>query len=435
MSSGLDLFNTDAESQLLAGLLRAPEAYWDINDTGLTASDFMGAENKRVMKAIEAVAAGKKAPEPALVLEEVRANGRDSTVEFLTSLQKLPCSIPQAKEFAQTVKGLSASRQLVTAGANIIELAQEHRSDASTALAEAESELRKVRLTVPGDGVSAHPADIIRELRHTDPGDMLRMDFAPTLSEKTEGLQRGHLWVIGGFSSTGKSAVAVNMTVDVLRTPGQWVSIISTEMTRSQYMLRMLSHITRIPQKTLRQNVTLPFMDTDALKSAESFLARAPLRIFDTKYKLADIRSTLIRQAETDGLRVAFVDYLQQVRAPGESEYSQMTTAINELQELAKHLGITIITFSQLSNSMARDLNDPNTGKEFYAFKGSGAIKDAADVAVILKRDRHASPGTLDWQVQKVRHGEAPFTIETRMELATGRIDEVGLYDEFEDGD
>ena len=435
MSSGLDLFNTEAESQLLAAILRAPDAYFDVNSVGLTASDFMKPENRRVMKAIETVAGEKKVPELALVLEEVRANGRDSTIEYLSGLQKVPCSIPQAKEFASTVKGLAASRGLVSAGARIIELAEEHRSDASTALAEAESELRKVRATVPGDSVSAHPADILRELRSIDAGDRLRLDFAPTLSEKTEGLQRGHLWVIGGFSSTGKSAVAVNMTIDALRTPNQWVAIISTEMTRSQYMLRMLSRLTRIPQRTLRDKVVLPFMDTEGLKEAEQFLARAPLRIYDTKYKLADIRSTLVRQAETEGLRVAFIDYLQQVRAPGESEYSQMTTAINELQELAKQLGITIITFSQLSNSMARDLNDPNTGNEFYAFKGSGAIKDAADVAIILKRDRHASPGTLDWHVQKVRHGEAPFTIESRMELPTGYIEELGLSDEYGDED
>lgn len=433
MSSGLDLFNTEAESKLLAGLLRNPEAYWDVNDVGLTGSDFMGPENKRVMKAIEAVVAEKKVPELPLVLEQVRLSGRDSTVEYLSGLQRVPCSIPQAKEFVGTVKGLSASRQLVTAGTRIIELAQENRSDAATALADAETELRKVRATIPSDGVSAHPADIIKEMKNLDSSDHIPLDFAPTLSEKTEGLHRGHLWVIGGFSSTGKSAVAVNMTVDVLRTPGQWVSIISTEMTRAQYMLRMLSLITRVPQKVIRQRVTLPFMDQDQMREAERFLERAPIRIYDTKYKLSDIRATLIRQAETDGLRVAFVDYLQQVRAPGESEYSQMTTAINELQELAKYLGITIITFSQLSNSMARDLNDPNASKEMYAFKGSGAIKDAADVAVILKRDRHTSPGTLDWQVQKVRHGEAPFTIETRMDLPTGRIDEIGLYDEFGD--
>lgn len=427
MTNALDLFNTEAESLLLAGLLRNPDAYWDVNNVHLTASDFMGKENQRVMRAIEAVVAAKKAPEMPLVLEEVRANGKDSTVEYLSGLQKHPCSVPQAKEFAQTVKGLSASRGLVTAGARIIELAQEHRSDAASAISEAESELRKVRSVVPNDAVSPHPADIFREMRDLDAGDMLPLYFAPTLTEKTEGLHRGHLWVIGGFSSTGKSAVCVNMAIDVLRQPGQWVGVISTEMTRAQYLLRMLSLITDVPQKHIRQRVQLPFMDAEAMREAEKFLSRAPLRIYDNKYKLADIRSTLIRMAETDGLRVVFIDYLQQVRAPGESEYTQMTNAINELQELAKQLGITIIVFSQLSNSMARDLNDPNASKEFYAFKGSGAIKDAADVAVILKRDKHTSPGTLDWQVQKVRHGEAPFTIETRMHLLTGRIEELGL--------
>ena len=435
MGGNLDLFNQEAEASLLAAILRNPESYWDLNTVGLTASDFMGPENRRVMKAIEVVTGDKKVPELPLVLEAVRQTGRETTPEYLERLSAIPASVPQAKEFARTVKGLAASRALVTAGARIIEVAQSNRADAETAIAEAESELRKVRNVVPSGGVSPHPADIFREMRDEDPGDMLPMYFAPTLTEKTEGLHRGHLWVVGGFSSTGKSAVAVNMAVDVLRQPGQWVAVISTEMTRTQYMLRMLSLITGVPQKHIRQRVSLPFHDVDAMREAEKFLSRAPLRVYDDKYRLSDIASTLTRMSETDGLRVAFVDYLQQVRAPGESEYSQMTNAINEMQELAKRLGITLVVFSQLSNSMARDLNDPNASKEFYAFKGSGAIKDAADVAVILKRDKHTSPGTLDWQVQKVRHGEAPFTIETRMDLPTGKIVEIGEaeYDEYEE--
>ena len=52
------------------------------------------------------------------------------------------------------------------------------------------------------------------------------------------------MFPLSDATTAGKSAVAVNMTLDVLREPNQWVGIISTEMTRAQYVTRMLSAMT-----------------------------------------------------------------------------------------------------------------------------------------------------------------------------------------------
>jgi replicative DNA helicase len=140
--STIDLSNSEAEAQLVAAFIKNPEAYWDLNDTGITSKDFLGNENRRVMKAIEAVVAGKKTPDLPNVIEALKAADNESSIAYATRLLSIPVSIAQAKEYSQTVKGLSVARDLAKAGSEIVSIATEERSDAQSALCMAESVLR-----------------------------------------------------------------------------------------------------------------------------------------------------------------------------------------------------------------------------------------------------------------------------------------------------
>jgi replicative DNA helicase len=91
---------------------------------------------------------------------------------------------------------------------------------------------------------------------------------------------------------------------------------------------------------------------------------------------------------------------------------------------------------SQLSNAMAQQ-DDAEKGKgDYYAFKGSGAIKDAADVAIMLRRNRRSQSPTLEMDIKKHRHG-ALAIIECRIDLSTGKIleeiSDPGYDDDDED--
>lgn len=418
--STIDLSNSEAEAQLVAAFIKTPDGYWDLNDTGVTAKDFLGNENRRVMKAIEAVVAAKKTPELPNVIEALKAADNESSIAYATRLLSIPVSVAQAKEYASVVKGLSVARDLAKAGSEIVTIATENRSDAPTAIAKAESVLRKVRANVPQSERSPDPTDILHRLRTQDSTALADIQFSPSLQEMSGGLQAGHLWVIGGFSSTGKSAVACNLMRDVMGERDRWSMLVSTEMTAEKYMLRMLSLLSGVPQTILRSGITTPNTDTEALKKAEQRLARANLRIYDTLYRTSDIRSYATRQKETEGLDVLFVDFLQNVRGDiGDFSYGDVTGTILDLQELAKDLRICIVSFSQVSNEMAKWDGDEG----FYAFKGSGAIKDAADIAVMLKRDRVTKSPNLDFHVMKNRDGEIGV-IGTAIDLPTGRITE-----------
>lgn len=427
----MELLNSEAEAMFLAGVLRHPEAYWSLNEVGLTHEDFLGTENRKVMRAIASVVSEKKAPELPFILEELRGNDNSLTVEYIQRLTATPCSIAQAIEYSRTVKGLATSRQLTSAGAAIIELAREHRADSETAISEAESLLRKVRATMPTPERAPDPVSIMRRLRAGGPKTFIPVRFSPTLQSLTGGMQPGHLWVIGGFSSTGKSAVAVNFLVDVL-SAGKSAMVISPEMTQEQYIIRLLSALSMVPQRHIRDRLPTDLDTAERLRRAEQGLERANLRIYDYIYRIAEVRSQATAMQETQGLDVLVIDFIQLLRAStGDYSFGDMTEVILELQQLAKDLRCTVIAFSQVSNEMAK-WDSQGGDDNFYAFKGSGAIKDAADFAVMLKRDRVRQSPTLDFHLLKNRHGELAV-IPTHMDLPTGRITEMEGVDDDDD--
>jgi replicative DNA helicase len=425
----VDLTNQEAESLTLAALLRYPDEWYSINDVGLVPSDFTSAENRKVMKAMTAVVSDKKKPDLLLVGEEIRMSGSDSTIEYLEALNEIPCSIAQAHEYARIVKSLSASRALANAGAKIIEIARDKRADYETAIAESEQVLRTAKKVGPPEGRSDHPADILERMRNALPTEIVPVRFSPTLQRVTGGMAPGHFWVIGGFSSVGKSAVAVNLTIDALASRDKKVAIISIEMTQEQYLQRLMSAMSGVPQRAIRDRITLPFDDGAALRRAEERLSKGNVRIVDTLYRMDQIRSYCTKRKAEDGLDVVMVDFIQNVVVKGD-EFDDARNVALELQRLAKDLSCTVIGFSQVSNEMAK--RDADGGdRNFYSFKGHGAIRDAADIALMLRRDRYGAASTLNMTVVKNRHGELA-DIVCNMYLETGSITEIETYGDLD---
>lgn len=203
---------------------------------------------------------------------------------------------------------------------------------------------------------------------------------------------------------------------------GKWTGIVSTEMTAAQYMIRLVSLFSGVPQLRVRDRVMLSPQDVAQIKAAEEFLSKAPLRVYDSVYRLDAIRSTAMRQKQMLGLDVLLVDFIQNVRgSAGDFAYADFTEVTLDLQQLAKDLECTVIAFSQVSNAQAQ--MDAQGEREVYSFKGSGAIKDAADVAIMLRRDRINRSPILEVDVVKHRHGEMG-KFNAHMHLETGRIEE-----------
>lgn len=416
-----ELYNRQAEAILLSGLLRYPEEYYSINDVGIMPSDLGGRENRAVLTSIVAVADDKRTPDIPSIIESLRASGRGGTEEYLSRLSEIPCSLAQAKDAAQTVKGLAVSRALVDLGVKTIEVAKEYRSDYGAAFGEIETEFAGIRRGLPASG-SQHVtiAEIISDIKSSSAVEGIPLEFSPSLQYITGGLIPGWLWVVGGFSSVGKSAVACNFAIDAV-TKGKRVAIISVEMPKESYAIRLLSNLSGVPQRNIRERVALGGDMIDKLHAAEEKLSATNLKIYDTVYDLRGIRSVATRLSKMEGLDVLIVDFIQNLSVTGD-EVADARTAIIGLQELAKELRCTVIAFSQISNDMAMRQSD-NAHSDYYSFKGHGAIRDAADVAIMLKRNQQEESPFLECRVVKNRH-EQLGKIVWKMDLPTGKITE-----------
>lgn len=419
MSDG-ELYNRQAESIFLSGLLGYPEEYYSINNVGVVPTDLGGRENRIILGAIISVADEKRTPDIATVVESLRSRGNSGSEPYLSRLREIPCSLAQAKDAAQTVKGLAVSRSLVDLGVKTIEAAKEHRSDFEQAFSAVESEFAGIRKALPrGKQTSSSIRDILSDIQNQDVVAGTEIKFSPSLQHVTGGFVPGWLWVVGGFSSVGKSAVACNFIVDVIKSK-KHIGVISTEMPRESYAIRLLSNLSGVSQRNIRERVSLGG-DIDKVHAAEEELSNSNLRIFDTVYDLRGIRSQATRMSKMEGLDVLVVDFIQNLSVTGD-EVADARTVIIGLQELAKELRCTIIAFSQISNDMAMRQSDNSAG-DYYSFKGHGAIRDAADVAIMLKRDQQAQSPFLECRIVKNRH-EQLGKITWKMDLPTGRIEE-----------
>lgn len=424
---GNTLHNNEAEQHIIAAVLRNPRRYFEINEVTLVPTDFANRDHSKIWQGVLSAIDKKADPAIPLVIEYLRENGYESVVDYVTDLSTVPSGVSEAALYAKTVKGLSVARELGMAGARIIDIAQEKRSDYFSAIVESENVVRAVAEGLPQQERSPNAGDILDRLEMTIHEDKIPIHFAPTLQSMTGGLAPGHFWVIGGFSSTGKSAFAANLVLDIFRKPDQKVAIVSAEMTQEQYAIRLLAIKGNIAQQDISSRVSIGIGGREKLLHAKEWLAEQDLFIYDNLYRLPQIRTEMQRLKNQRGLDVMVLDYIQNVSVTGDEVKDAREVAL-ECQRLAKDLQCTVVAFSQVSNAQAK-FDIEGGDEDFYSFKGHGAIRDAADVAVMLRRNRTAQSSMLKVDIKKNRHGPiSRFFCD--FDLRTGRMIESEWVEE-----
>lgn len=411
----------DAEEAFLSACIYDPNVAVDAGlEVGLTPDDFYVNDHGSVWRAILNLRNSKQRIDIITVVQALENLNevKDARMLVVSINSNMTGSSLASEAYARVIRDKSLRRGLILAASSIARIGYDEASgdDIEASFDKADNVLRRLRTRVPSQGREPDPADIIARLEGAKAsGIKTRL---PALNLISSGMIRGYLWVIGGFSSTGKSAVVVNLMEDVVRAGGATM-IASTEMSQEQYLLRAISLTSGVPQRTIRHG-GMTLEQQVPYNASKEFWKTAKVRVFDNLYNVARIRSRARRVKESIGLDVLFVDFLQNINETGDEVKDARIAAIS-LQALAKELDICVVALSQISNSMAQIQNDQGGMTNYYAFKGSGAIKDAADLAVMLERDRISKPDVLWWNVVKNRH-DSMTKFACRMDLETGRL-------------
>lgn len=185
------------------------------------------------------------------------------------------------------------------------------------------------------------------------------------------------LTVIAAFTSVGKSALALNITMAIAR-QNIPVAYYSLEMSSAELVARSMSKEMGIPSSVIMNK---PLTEEQYRKFKEIAERDKNLPVyFDDRATVAfdkTIRS-IRRLVKTKGIKLAVIDYLQIYNQVSEDVEQSMAYMVRMAKNIAKEMDIAVIVLSQLNRS--------GLHPSIKMLRGSGQIEESADNIVLIDR-------------------------------------------------
>ncbi|HET9402024.1 MAG TPA: replicative DNA helicase [Candidatus Acidoferrales bacterium] len=410
--------NADAERSVLGAIL-LDNLQLDVAVDKLKPEDFFHDGHRRIFHQMIELGEQRQAIDLVTLTERM---GRIGELEgaggapYLASLVDGVPRISNVEHYARIVKEKSILRGVIHAAAAIQQLALEAEEDAESILDQAESKIFQLAedriragLIGMGDLVSDN-YDRISQL--FDEGK--RITGVSTgyhqLDDLTSGFQPSELIVLAARPSVGKTALALNLAMNVAMREKKTVAIFSLEMSKESLLLRVLSDHAKIDAHKFRTG-HLARTDGAKITAALRELSQAPLWIDDSgSTTVLEMGAKCRRLARSKDLAMVVVDYLQLVSARGRfgSRNDEVASITRGLKAMAKELKVPVVVLSQLTRAPERDERGPLLSD----LRDSGAIEQDADVVIFIHRPKMfkegASPeerGETDLIIAKQRNG------------------------------
>lgn len=411
----------DIEASLLGSLLIDSDAFIKIGDR-IQAEDFFDDKHRLIFTAMKTLH-DKRSPIDILTLsEQLKSNDRLDMVGGAGFLTELTNTVPTAahlEQYAEIVAEKAIRRRLIVASEDIANVSFDENMSLQELIEEAETRLfdvsqKHVKQDITSlESILGESFDRLDDL-HRNKG-VLR--GIPTglrdLDKVLAGLQRSDLVVVAGRPSMGKTALMLNIALDIATKAKQGaVLYFSLEMSKEQLVDRLLAAEAGVDAWKLRTGEGLNDQDFERLSAAMGQLAEAPIFLDDTSgITVSDLRTKARRLHHQHPLAVIMVDYLQLMS--GGSRYAAQANRVQEISEisrslkiLARELNVPVVAASQLSRTV-ESRNPPIP--QLADLRESGAIEQDADIVAFIYRpnyyDENADPNVTELHIKKHRNG------------------------------
>ena len=185
------------------------------------------------------------------------------------------------------------------------------------------------------------------------------------------------LTVIAAFTSVGKTALAMNISVNVAK-EGNAVAYYSLEMGKAELASRVISKEAQIPASVLMNKPLAEFQKSDFAYAAANN-RNLPIYIDENSTISFDSTINSIRtMVKSKGVKLAVIDYLQIYTQVSENVEASLASMARGAKNIAKECGIAVILLSQLNRS--------DSHPSIKMLRGSGQIEESADNIVLIDR-------------------------------------------------
>jgi replicative DNA helicase len=238
------------------------------------------------------------------------------------------------------------------------------------------------------------------------------------LQKITGGLDKGEIMLIGGYTSQGKSAISVHLSIGFAE-DGKSVLYCTSEMSEEEIVRRILANKARVSTYKFRAGY-ITESENNRIIDAKSEIKNWPYHIVRVS-SVADIR----REITKHNPEIVIVDHLHNLMSNAKSKFDGVTENITHLQNICLSEKIGMIVGAQLHRPPDKSkLKRP----EINSFRSSGEIEEKATIVMMLwwqakadgivNRTFAKEPENYELRVNKMRDGGIGYS-------------EVGFWPEY----
>ena len=412
--------NIEAEKSLLGSILLDSTTFPDILEK-LKPIDFYHQIHGHIYRAMMNLYERSQPIDLVTLTSELKSMKLLKEVGGATYISNLTMVVPTAANalsYANLVEQASIRRRLIKAGTEIATKAYDSTNEVSAMLGQAEKELfavsdhnTKTDYTALSDLlVDAYDR---MEMLSKNKGALrgLKTGFRD-LDNKTAGLQKGDLIIIGARPAMGKTTFAQNLAYNVAGINKCGVLFFSMEMAKNEIVDRIISTTSNVDSWRIRTG-NISNDDFAKIGDALGEMGEIPLYLDDTSsMTILELRNKARRAHHDHNIGLIIVDYLQLIT--GSDRYAgnrvqEVTEISRGLKILARELEIPVIALAQLSRGVTgRD--DPRP--VLSDLRESGSIEQDADLVMFLHRpdyyhqeDGYEPTNVTELLMAKHRHG------------------------------
>ena len=385
----------EAEEAVVGSLLIDGDSFVRISSL-IKPEDFYRERNQLCYAACRSLFERNEAIDQVTLARELsRTNQLESAggMAYLSHLVSVTPTSAHSEHYAQLVARTSTMRTLIDAASRISVIGYDDTDDVDATLRQAEDILFGVRTGQPQRGFlplrQIYDQYLEERAAIADPllaSDTPMLTGYNDLDELLGGMQRSDMIVLGARPAMGKSALAINVSINAAQ-DGATVGVFSLEMSREQLALRILAADAQIDSHRLRLGLVTE-ADEQRITDSIGRLSELPMYIDDTPFQgMVEMRSKARRLSLEHGLDLLIVDYLQLIEGRGkggDNRVQEVSEISRSLKGMARDLNICVLTCSQLSRGVT---NRPSHRPMLSDLRDSGSIEQDADVVMFIHRE------------------------------------------------
>ncbi len=368
--------NLDAERSVLGAMLLDTKVIPLVTEVIPNPDSFYSEIHRLIYQEILKLLNENKPVDIVTIKEELRKKNRLKDIGGAVYLADLVNSVPTTAHvlyYARLVREKKVLRDIIRASISIEALVQDGQPVENVLEKAQELIAKAAQETMPISKIFKvkEVAESLEMLIEKNIGADFPFKFEP-LRKRCDGIDRGMVTVIGGYTSQAKSTLSIQLG-DEFAEDGNKVAICSSEMPELQIAHRILCRRCHIDSWRMRKG---------NLTAEDKNLIREEIEGMDIPLWLSRVSTVgdvrrVVRKVSPD---IIFVDHIHQMVGEGHSEYEMISNIIVGLKKLAMDEDISVVVVSQLHRTTQDGIRQPRLSD----LRSSGRIEENAQLVLLI---------------------------------------------------